>query len=256
MNEIQLGRYEYCMETSAVSPAYMYSSESVTCCPPSRCRSAVTTPSTARSNAPVRSSLADHERGALLRRPRRVESGVHPDRLGRRSRRRTRSSSPTVGPVPTNVAALQAQRVPGRRGRRTAGAQRGDSARGAVRRSCGRWSATRCGRPRRAGRSCSESVDEADEQVATTRTRWRTRPACGTHRPSSRASRRVASRSAAAISSSTAKVSRLTPTIRRMSYARHRRHVRAGPAAPAASRCRAPGTAGRAADRARTAPAR
>ena len=29
-NEIQLGRYEYCMDTSAVSPPYMYSSESVT----------------------------------------------------------------------------------------------------------------------------------------------------------------------------------------------------------------------------------
>jgi hypothetical protein len=53
--ESALGRYEYCIDTSAVFPPYMYSSELVTSLSTQPVPVGVKTATTARSNAPVRS---------------------------------------------------------------------------------------------------------------------------------------------------------------------------------------------------------
>src|SRR3954470_3296753 len=57
-NEIGLGRYEYCMDTSAVSPAYMYSRESTALLLTQPVPVVVITQRTLRENAPVRRNSA------------------------------------------------------------------------------------------------------------------------------------------------------------------------------------------------------
>jgi hypothetical protein len=209
--EIQLGRYEYCIDTSAVSPAYMNSSELVTAPSTQPVPVGMNTATTERSNAPVRSISRSTSRARSATES--ADCSPAYTRIGSRAGRpANRVSSARVGPRPAKSRPCRPSVCQG--ASEYGPPERSDDT-GATTSSSVPSLATDARRSATANRFSITSVSTRPAvSRTTTRNPAQDATGSGVNRHSSTASRRPARRSARAMSSSTANAARLIRTIR------------------------------------------